>query len=62
MPPEYLETFLAEDETLPKPDAVLGLEDAGGQEPSEAPEVNELMRDPDVRAIVEATKGLAPAR
>jgi hypothetical protein len=62
MPPEYLAIFLAEDKTLPKPDAVLGLEDTSGEEPGEAPEVNELLRDPDVRAIVEATKGLVPAR
>jgi hypothetical protein len=62
MSPEYLALALAEDETLPAPDAVLGLEGADGEEGAAAPSVDELLKDPDVAAIVEATEGLVPAR
>lgn len=61
MPPEYLSIFLNEDDTLPVPDAVLGLEDAEGEELKQAPDVEELLKDPDVAAVVEAAKGLVPA-
>jgi len=61
MPPDYLEIFLADDETLPQPDAVLGLEEETGDDSDLAPAVDELLRDPDVAAVVEATKGLVPA-
>jgi hypothetical protein len=61
MPPEYLQMFLSEDESLPDPDAVLGLEEGGGpQPPAEPPSLEELLRDPDVAAIVEAADGLEP--
>jgi hypothetical protein len=62
MPPDYLEIFLAEDKTLPQPDAVLGLEEENGDDHAVVPAVDELLRDPDVAAVVEATKGLVPAR
>jgi hypothetical protein len=53
--------FLEDDSSLPDPDAVLGLEDEdGGEEPGSAPSVEELLRDPDVAAIVEAARGLEP--
>jgi hypothetical protein len=62
MPPEYLEIFFADDETLPQPDAVLGLEEESkGDESAAAPAVDELLQDPDVAAVVEATRGLVPA-
>ncbi|HEY8083837.1 MAG TPA: hypothetical protein VIE64_09875 [Solirubrobacterales bacterium] len=61
MPPEYLAIFLEEDETLPAPDAVLGLEEENGEADEEAPRVDELKKNPDVAAVVEATKGLVPA-
>jgi hypothetical protein len=61
LPPEYLAMFLEDDSSLPDPDAVLGLEDEdGGEEPGSAPSVEELLRDPDVAAIVEAARGLEP--
>jgi hypothetical protein len=59
--PEYLAIFLKDDDTVPAPDAVLGLEDAEGEELKEAPAVEELLKDPDVAAVVEAAKGLVPA-
>lgn len=60
MPPEYLALFLEEDETLPAPDVVLGLEEENGETGDEAPRVDELKKNPDVAAVVEATKGLVP--
>lgn len=61
MPPNYLKQFLEEDKSLPMPDAVLGLDDdAQGEELVEAPTVDELLKDPDVRAVVEAAEGLEP--
>lgn len=58
MPPEYLEHFLREDPSLPAPDVVLGFsddDDYHGQEPP--PELEDLLSDPDVAAVVEATDG-----
>lgn len=60
MPPDYLNLFLDEDESLPDPDAVLGLEEERGESPSEPPPVEELLKDPDVAAVVEAADGLKP--
>lgn len=61
MPPEYLEMFLNEDNSLPHPDAVLGMEEGGVETPDKPlPSVEELLKDPDVAAIVEAANGLEP--
>lgn len=61
MPPEYLMMFLSEDDSLPHPDAVLGMEEGNGEPPSAPPPVEELLKDPDVAAIVEAARqGLEP--
>jgi hypothetical protein len=60
LPPDYLNLFLNEDASLPDPDAVLGLEEEGSTAPSEPPPVAELLKDPDVAAVVEAADGLKP--
>lgn len=61
MPPNYLKQFLDEDKSLPVPDAVMGLDDDGQEEElTEAPSVEELLEDPDVRAVVDAANGLEP--
>jgi hypothetical protein len=61
LPPNYLKQFLEEDKSLPVPDAVLGLDDEiQGDELAEAPSPDELLKDPDVRAVVEAAQGLEP--
>ncbi len=61
MPPNYLKQFLEEDKSLPVPDAVLGLDDdLQNDELVEAPSADELLKDPDVRAVVEAAQGLEP--
>jgi hypothetical protein len=52
--------FLSEDDSLPDPDAVLGLEDDRGVVPSEPPSLDVILEDPDVAAIVEAAEGLEP--
>lgn len=52
MPPKYLEIFLKDS---PEPDAYLGeYEDAEAGEPAEAPPIDELREDPDVRAVLAA--------
>jgi hypothetical protein len=60
LPPEYLNLFLNGDDSLPDPDAVLGLEEESGEAPSKPPPVAELLKDPDVAAVVEAADGLKP--
>jgi hypothetical protein len=61
LPPEYLQRFLEEDESLPVPDAVFGFdEDAEGEGPVEIPSFEELLEDPDVKTALEAAKGLEP--
>jgi hypothetical protein len=61
LPPEYLQRFLEEDESLPTPDAVFGFdEEVEGDEPTELPSVDQLLKDPDVQAVLEAFKGLEP--
>lgn len=60
MPPKYLQRFLEEDETLPVPDAVFGFDDDGEGEQTEIPSVAQLLQDPDVKAVLEASKGLEP--
>lgn len=62
MTPEYLTMLLEGDNSLPEPDAVFGVEDDGGNEtPSQAPSVSELLRNRDVKAVVDAAEGIAPA-
>jgi hypothetical protein len=60
MSPEFLAMFLEGDDTLPEPDAVLGFEDDGGEEPGKVPPVDELLQNDDVKVVVEAAKGLRP--
>lgn len=52
--------LLEADRSLPRPDGVSGIEDEPAEAPSEAPSLDELMRDPDVRVVVEAADGLVP--
>lgn len=62
MTPEYLTMLLEGDNSLPEPDAVFGVEDDGGNEtPSQAPAVSELLRNRDVKAVVDAAEGIEPA-
>jgi hypothetical protein len=60
VPPEYLKMFLSEDDSLPDPDAVLGLEEDGEVAPTAPPSLEVILEDPDVAAIVEAAEGLEP--
>jgi hypothetical protein len=60
--PEYLQRFLKEDESLPVPDAVFGFDDdeTEGDAPTELPDLKELLKDPDVQAMLKAFKELEP--
>ncbi|HEX2393342.1 MAG TPA: hypothetical protein VHI77_10545 [Solirubrobacterales bacterium] len=42
------------------PDAVFGFDDDEGDEQTEIPSFDELLEDPDVKAVLEASKGLVP--
>jgi hypothetical protein len=55
--------FLESDDSLPEPDAALGFDDEGGEEEpgAQPPTVAELLRNDDVKAVVEAAAGLRPA-
>lgn len=62
MPPEYLEQLLSEDESLPDPDVVLGLQPHSEAEaPSEPPSLEDLMSNPDIAAVVAAVVDLQAA-
>jgi hypothetical protein len=60
LPPKFLQRFLEEDGSLPVPDAVFGFDDDEGDEQTEVPSFAELLEDPDVKAVLEASKGLVP--
>jgi len=62
MSPEYLEMLLAGDKTLPEPDVAFGIEaDEETESPIAVPPVNELLRNSDVKAVVDAAEGIEPA-
>lgn len=61
MPPRYLQRFLEEDDTLPVPDATFGFDDEDeDQEEARLPSLEELLEDPDVQAVLEASKEPEP--
>jgi hypothetical protein len=52
--------LLEADRTLPRPDAVSGIEVSDEIPSSVETSLEELLKDPDVLAVVEATDGLIP--
>lgn len=59
--PAHLETFFHADPSLYYLDGFLGIYDDEPGELESPPSVDELLHDPDVRAIVEASQVLKPA-
>lgn len=62
MPLSFLLMFLSEDPSLPWPDRVNGCEDDLSDPIGPPPSLEEMLADPNVRAVVEAADGLVPAR
>lgn len=58
--PAHLEIFFRNDPDLPHPDAILGIYDDEPEISGPPPSIEELLQDPDVRAVVEASQCLDP--
>ncbi len=61
VPLSFLLMLLAEDRSLPHPDRVCGFVDDLSDPRGFPPLLEELLADPNVRAVVEAADGLVPA-